>query len=86
MLSRNRSVSPQDIGAESDKDVPAHMIPASSTGLTSRTYISSGGSGGFSRPPRILESPSDFGNYDSGEIGAPRLRGRPSLTCARLFT
>ena len=80
MLSRNRSVSPQDIGGESDKDLPATMVQASSTGLvssstnssniSSRTshYVLSGNSG---RPPRILESPSDFGNsYDPGEIRA----------------
>ncbi|EFX89641.1 hypothetical protein DAPPUDRAFT_303183 [Daphnia pulex] len=49
------------------------MIPALNTGLlgnprNSHLLLSSGSSGnGVCRPPRILESPSDFTNYDHGE-------------------
>lgn len=72
VLSRNRSVSPQDICHDVDKDLPPVMIPASNTGLlgnprTSHILMSGNGSG-ISRPPRILESPSDFTNYDPGKL------------------
>ena len=62
VLSRKRSVSPQD-SCPDDKDLPM-MITASNTIINSR--IGSSGHVISSRPPRILESPSDFGNYDSG--------------------
>jgi len=72
VLSRKRSVSPQD-SCPDDKDLPM-MITASNTIINSR--IGSSGHVISSRPPRILESPSDFGNYDSEDVG----RGPPLTT------
>lgn len=74
VLSRNRSVSPQDCH-DVDKDLllPSVMIPVSNTGLvgypsrSNHLLLSSSGGTGLSRPPRILESPSDFTHFDHGK-------------------
>ncbi len=82
VLSRNRSVSPQEIGRDEELNIKdlmissglSGLIPASLTGLhqfhrSSSTSSTSGLLSGSSsnRPPRILESPLDFGNFDAGE-------------------
>lgn len=81
VLSRNRSVSPQDICHDVDKDLPSVMIPALNTGLLANPRhltLSSGTNGnGISRPPRILESPSDFTSYDHASNDDDLGRGPP---------
>ncbi|XP_057366372.1 mucin-2-like [Daphnia carinata] len=84
VLSRNRSVSPQDICHDVDKDLPPVMIPALNTGLLANPRhltLSSGTNGnGISRPPRILESPSDFTSYDHASNDDDLGRGPPVQT------
>ena len=65
VLSRNRSVSPQDIGVD-DRDCLSSITSSPSSMLLMNPRMGPSGHILSNRPPRILESPSDFHNGNTG--------------------
>jgi len=72
VLSRNRSVSPQEIGID-DRDCLSSMTSSASSMLLLNPRMGPSGHILSNRPPRILESPSDFHNANAGNPDCPNL-------------